>query len=455
MTEEILWEGEGAPTWLETPVMEVPALKPPVDTRAQLLPLIELTWEHFERLCLRYIRTQSVVIRAQLYGVRGQKQHGIDLYVRLSDPLRYEVYQCKRLSSFTAADVKKAVDTFLAGKWHDKVKAFRVLTSHPIEDTKIGDAIEAEAKRLEASGIAFEVIGQERLSEWLKDHPRIVDDFFSRAWVEQFCGAEAAKELTRRMNAATVAEYRIRLKKFYQMIFNRHDPGIPVPTRIGQKELQLRYRFVVPEVYGSLPAAAIAREVPNQSAGPETSSSNESGGTAPVRESPSLGEIKVRVDADRWLSQGKRSVILGGPGSGKSVLLRVLVLELLSEEPVFRQAAVQWGTLLPVWIPFSFWTTFNTRLDSSVGLSECLATWFRQHEQGDLWPLVEAAIEDERLLLLVDGLDEWTDETAARTTSNLLQAFVQTKDLPAVLASRNRRYGACFRRGGSLWRCSG
>jgi energy-coupling factor transporter ATP-binding protein EcfA2 len=437
MIEEILWEGEGAPTWLETPATEVPALKPPVDTRVQLLPLNELTWEHFERLCLRYVRTQSFVVRAQLYGVKGQKQHGIDLYVRLADPPRYEVYQCKRLASFTAADVKKAVDTFLTGKWHDKSKAFRIMTSHPIEDTKIGDAIEAAAKRLEALDITFEVIGQERLSEWLKDQPRLVDDFFSRAWVEEFCGLEGAKQLTRRMNAEKVAEYRVRLKKFYQMIFNRHDPGIPVPTRIGQEELQLRDRFVVPEVYGSLPAAAIAREVPKQSAGSETSSSKESGGVSTqVRESPSVGEIKVRVDVDRWLSQGKRSVILGGPGSGKSALLRTLAVELLSEEPVFRQSAVQWGTLLPVWIPFSFWTTFNTRLDSSVGLSECLATWFRRHEQGDIWPLVEAAIEDERLLLLVDGLDEWTDETAARTTSNLLQAFVQTKNLPAVLASR-------------------
>jgi hypothetical protein len=222
MIEEILWEGEGAPTWLETPVTDVPALKPPVDTRAQLLPLNDLTWEHFERLCLRYVRAQSFVVRAQLYGVKGQKQHGIDLYVRLADPLRYEVYQCKRLASFTAADVKKAADTFLAGKWHDKSKAFRIMTSHPIEDTKIGDAIEAAAKRLEALDITFEVIGQERFSEWLKDQPRIVDDFFSRAWVEEFCGPEAAKQLTRRMNAEKVAEYRVRLRKFYQMIFNRH-----------------------------------------------------------------------------------------------------------------------------------------------------------------------------------------------------------------------------------------
>jgi len=437
MIEEILWDGEGAPTWLETPATDAPAPVLPVDTRAQLLPFIDLTWENYERLCLRYVRTQSVVVRAQLYGVRGQKQHGIDLYVRLADPLRYEVYQCKRLDSFTAADVTKAVETFLKGKWHDKSKAFRIMTSHPIEDTKIGDAIEAAAKRLEALEITFEVIGQERLSEWLKDHPRIVDDFFSRAWVEVFCGPDAVKQMTRRMNANEIAEYRVKLKKFYQMIFNRHDPGIPVPPRIGQEELQLRDRFIVPEVYGSLPAAAIARESLTQTAGPDTSSSKEpGGGSAQPQQLPSVGEIKVRVDVDRWLSQGKRSVLLGGPGSGKSALLRTLIVELLSEEPVFGQSAVQWGTLLPVWIPFSFWTTLNTKLASPVGLSECLATWFRQHEQGDLWPLVEAAIEDDRLLLLVDGLDEWTDETAARSTSNLLQAFVQTRNLPAVLASR-------------------
>ena len=45
-------------------------------------------------------------------------------------------------------------------------------------------------------------------------------------------------------------------------------------------------------------------------------------------------------------------------------------------------------------------------------------------------------MEDERLLLLVDGLDEWTDETAALTTSNLLQTFIQLRNLPAVLVSR-------------------
>ena len=30
-----------------------------------------------------------------------------------------------------------------------------------------------------------------------------------------------------------------------------------------------------------------------------------------------------------------------------------------------------------------------------------------QYGQQDLWPLVEQALADDRLLLIVDGLDEW------------------------------------------------
>ncbi len=38
--------------------------------------------------------------------------------------------------------------------------------------------------------------GVQEVSTLLKDHPRIVDDFFGRPWVERFCGPEAAHILT-------------------------------------------------------------------------------------------------------------------------------------------------------------------------------------------------------------------------------------------------------------------
>jgi len=432
MVDEPLVEIDGVPTWLETPVTDVPPTSPPVQSRPQVLPLNELSWEHFERLCLRYVRSRASVVMTQLYGIRGQKQHGIDLYVRLTEPGRYEVYQCKRLATFEPDDIAKAVDKFLKGKWRDKAKAFRVMTSHPIEDTKIADAVVAAQTRLDEHRIDFELLGQEQISTWLKDQPRIVDDFFSRGWVEAFCGPEALPALEKRLNAETVARYRLRLKRFYEVLFSRYDAGIPVRAVIGDKELPLKERFVLPEIVGSL-----ANDNREQKAEVVPTPSVDVDGTGQkVSPSVAIVALRTRFEVDRWISQSQRSVILGGPGSGKSALLRTLAIELLSDEPVFQQAALRWATTLPVWIPFSFWTNLNTKRDSPISLSECLSIWFKQFDQGEVWPLVQAAMEDERLLLLVDGLDEWTDETAARTTSTLLQTFIQLRSLPAVLVSR-------------------
>ena len=83
------------PTWLETHANTIPP--PPVATNFQLLPFQNLTWENFERLCLRYIRLQGSVEFCQAYGLKGQDQEGIDFYARLNQPVRFAVYQCKRI----------------------------------------------------------------------------------------------------------------------------------------------------------------------------------------------------------------------------------------------------------------------------------------------------------------------------------------------------------------------
>jgi hypothetical protein len=64
---------------LETPAAGPVA--PPVKTRHQELPFEKLTWEDFERLCLRLARRDGDVEHCQLYGVRGQSQEGIDLWL--------------------------------------------------------------------------------------------------------------------------------------------------------------------------------------------------------------------------------------------------------------------------------------------------------------------------------------------------------------------------------------
>src|SRR4051812_49420796 len=101
------------PTWMQTPPSS--RVAPPVATRPQELPFGSLSWEDFERLCLRLASREGRVDHCQLYGVRGQEQGGIDLYARPRLAAKYRVYQCKREKTFGPAKINAAVEKFLGG----------------------------------------------------------------------------------------------------------------------------------------------------------------------------------------------------------------------------------------------------------------------------------------------------------------------------------------------------
>jgi len=69
---------------------------PPVVTRAQTLPLHVLSWENFERLCIRLVRLDGDIEYCRLYGTRGQKQHRIDLFARRTSSEKYRAYRRAR-----------------------------------------------------------------------------------------------------------------------------------------------------------------------------------------------------------------------------------------------------------------------------------------------------------------------------------------------------------------------
>ena len=127
------------PTWLDVPPnSDIP---PPVDTLDASLPVSALSWQDFERLCVRLARLQSDVVGAQLYGSAGQAQEGIDLYARFGAPERYRVYQCKRVKSLEPAVIVSAVDCFLDGHsglyWDSDLEAWCPLAAiDPEEELK-------------------------------------------------------------------------------------------------------------------------------------------------------------------------------------------------------------------------------------------------------------------------------------------------------------------------------
>ncbi|MGH7778484.1 MAG: hypothetical protein ACREQR_01480 [Candidatus Binataceae bacterium] len=435
------------PAWLETPPASAVAL--PVQTTAQELPVHQLRWDDFERLCLRLVRYEADIEHCQLYGTRGQEQHGIDIFGRHPGGTSYSLYQCKRVQTFGPAAIKEAVDLFLQGKWAQRATKFVLCLTDSTVRSQHADTIEEQAALLGKRGISLETWDRDRISELLKGHPELVDGFFGRAWTEAFCGAEVARKLGDRLDSFTVQTFRRDLGLFYRHVFDRQDPGIPIPRRIGSVAFSLRERYVLPDILARGGASAPKQILEDQAGDPHEEMSSSQSLTAweaitgsEFRDPSSHKGLAARSSyvpregVELWLSRAKRSIVIGGPGSGKSSLLRYLATDLFSDSPTLTKLAAKFGGLLPVWVPFAFWTKLISSGDRDSSLSDCVRRWLDEWNEGKVWPLVRAAIDDSRLLLLVDGLDEWTDEAAGRLACDRLQVFIEHRDVSAIVVSR-------------------
>lgn len=86
----------------------LPSLPP--SSQVDLLPFDDPQWDWkaFERFCLGFVRAQSDVTDARLYGTRGQAQRGIDIAADLSDG-RTRTYQCRKWQSYTNGNAESTV----------------------------------------------------------------------------------------------------------------------------------------------------------------------------------------------------------------------------------------------------------------------------------------------------------------------------------------------------------
>ena len=424
------------------------AISLPVTPRPQTLPLNELPWELFQRLCARLAKRSGDVEFSQEYGVPGQDQEGIDIYVRLRSSGRYSVWQCKRYHEMSKTNIKNAVDEFMAGDWLAKSDEFVICMSVASEERELADEIELQNQRLHAKGVALIPKGITQLSESLKQHTDLVDDFLGREWVRQYCGEDAAKQLSRHiLNPEQIVRLRELLRRCYAQHFETVDPGLPLLTNTmfrGPQPLHLSERFIPPDVLEPRQILQI-QDPSNESAGEPTGDHNTPSSNASTLQGQRIDkasrlvtvETEQRRPAFDWILEGELSVIIGDPGIGKSSLLRYLLLDLLSPEPRHESIAVKWGDRLPVWIPFPMWTRMVAENEFDCSLGKLLATWLTKvSAPADLLTLVQQGLEDSRLLLFVDGLDEWSNETAARTAVGFLEQFVGERNVPALASSR-------------------
>jgi hypothetical protein len=426
---------------LNAPPDGVPA-HPAVITRPQVLPFGELTWENFERLCYRIAGKAERVEYVARYGRSGQAQQGIDLYARLANG-KYEVWQAKRYEAMTAGEITKIVDTFRAGTWSEKSEQLILAVQASLADTKVQDAIERETIALKAEGITFLPRGGEELSQILRDHPALVDDFFGRGWVEAFLGLGAGKQLGARLDGAEFARVRVQIRGFYDAHFHLLDVGVSLPPTgeaAPASPPSLLQRFTMPDVLvrdtiaGEPRAPKLEQSNTRSDTSAEPVASNEDRHAGTVRRR----DYVRRTPLAPWLADGLHLAVVGEAGSGKSTLLRCIALDILVEGGVFPQISRRWGSLLPIHISFSRWSRLNARLGRAAGLKEIVAEVLQPALTADLMSLLDRAIDERRILLLLDGLDEWSDEQAARTTLQHILAFVATHAVPTVATARPR-----------------
>ncbi|MEV7678080.1 NACHT domain-containing protein [Streptomyces sp. NPDC088341] len=434
-----------------------------------------------ERLFLRLAERNGQAEYAELYGTPGQGQEGIDLFVRntreidvrsAADPARrYTTLQSKRLKKLTPAGIVQAVDKFLEGTWADRSKVFVYATTHTLQPTPLAEELSRQADRLERKGIRLEPWGQESVGEQLRQLPEIVDDFFGRPWVARFCGPEAADALTDRLPGRDVTELRTCLRSLYRTSFALQDTGVVLLNPVSTPHEPTPLEYVMLDITGSggeVPVGSRSdtadhqgqtddhqtRRRPDGDGGENLPSAAESAfrtGTpwqdrdeVPAvdrmlqlnRVEDDLGGPDVtRSACDEWLAAGDLSVVAGGPGAGKSRLLRFVVSDLLDEAPSSSALAMKFGSHLPVWLPFSFLCEYLEG-DAERSIESAVRAWLTRYSARHLHDLVARALADDRLLLVVDGLDEWTDEDSAHPALTLLENFVRSRNIAAIVSSR-------------------
>ena len=262
----------------------------------------------------------------------------------------------------------------------------------------------------------------------MKNNPQIVYDFFGKEWVRHFNGKAKLKFITekRKLDANGVLTYRKELHKFYSVLFNNHDTGIAIQELKGHS-FQLQERFIIPDAIekNSIDSYSLSfKEKPENNyeeyqdlfdeSFPNSYASQNISQEIRRRqkdETKNTSEIRARIDT--LLTKNRKSIVLGDPGSGKSTLLRNLVLDILSEKPKFSIFAQNWGSYLPIWLPFAF-ITKNLAENNNLSIAELLNIWLRSYDKEHLYDIVKNALEDERLLLIIDGIDESTDISSAQ-----------------------------------------
>lgn len=152
----------------------------------------ELTEYPFQDLCCELFARQSGIATCDVYGRRGQKQRGIDLWARRIGGDGAEVGQCKCYQEFPHTEIKNASDEFFTHfqYWHKRdVRRFILFVACDLDNTRQQEEIHRQTERFAEHNIKYEAWSARMLRTKLAPHRDIVSRHIKVPyWVDHICG---------------------------------------------------------------------------------------------------------------------------------------------------------------------------------------------------------------------------------------------------------------------------
>ena len=155
-------------------------------------PFLALSEDQFEDLCCDLCSIEKNIRYAERFGLRGQRQHGIDIRAYGNDHGITEVGQCKRYTLFTREDFRTAIRKFRTARpiWESwGLRRFILFVASPTRDRKLQDEFQSERLAFAEENISLELWGEETLRRKLRDRRTIAENYFSGEPLRELCGS--------------------------------------------------------------------------------------------------------------------------------------------------------------------------------------------------------------------------------------------------------------------------
>ncbi len=139
-----------------------------------------------------------------------------------------------------------------------------------------------------------------------------------------------------------------------------------------------------------------------------------------------LKEDSVKISN---ILDSKYSVITGDPGSGKSTLLKYIALAFIDGKENERLEISENKELLPILFPIAAYAEGCKKEGlTNLSLYEFIPLYFKSQGLPNLAPLFEKALRNSSALVLLDGLDEVTNETERKKMVSDISNYIGYDD---------------------------